>query len=47
MCFKKKCLNCGKPTYGGCGKHIELVLGDVPVEDRCPGHEKKDEDEDS
>ncbi|MCG5056230.1 MAG: hypothetical protein KA712_25060 [Myxococcales bacterium] len=29
------CSRCGKPTYAGCGAHIEQVLGDVPPADRC------------
>lgn len=35
MCKRVTCRNCSKPTYAGCGKHIEQVLGDVAVEDRC------------
>ena len=45
MCYRKRCSICGKLTYGGCGKHIEAVLGDVPQEQRCQGHETKDEDD--
>jgi len=35
MCYKVDCEKCGKPTYKGCGRHIEEVLDDVPEEDRC------------
>ena len=35
MCHRVKCPTCGKPTFAGCGAHIEQVLGDVPVKDRC------------
>jgi hypothetical protein len=35
MCYRIVCLKCNKPTYRGCGRHIEDVLGDVPVEERC------------
>lgn len=35
MCRRVQCNKCGKPTYAGCGAHIEQVLGDVPKEDRC------------
>ncbi|MBM4364033.1 MAG: hypothetical protein FJ104_15240 [Deltaproteobacteria bacterium] len=35
MCQRVKCASCGKPTYAGCGRHIEQVLGDVPAEQRC------------
>jgi hypothetical protein len=35
MCRRVECSRCGKPTYAGCGAHIEQVLGDVPLEQRC------------
>ncbi|MCO4764271.1 MAG: hypothetical protein KC502_22355 [Myxococcales bacterium] len=35
MCSRIKCYDCGKPTWAGCGAHIELVLRGVPPEDRC------------
>jgi hypothetical protein len=35
MCRRIQCSSCGKPTYAGCGMHVEQVLGDVPKEDRC------------
>lgn len=35
MCVRTKCEQCGKPSYAGCGKHIEQVLGDVPPAERC------------
>ena len=35
MCRRVQCEKCGKPTYAGCGAHIEQVLGDVPRADRC------------
>ena len=35
MCQRVTCKSCGKPTYAGCGRHIEAVLGDVPPEARC------------
>ena len=41
MCKKVICEFCKKPTYEGCGKHIESVLADVPEEERC----KCDEEE--
>lgn len=41
MCQRINCSTCGKPTYAGCGRHIEAVLGDVPVADRCRCREKK------
>ncbi len=35
MCHKVTCDSCGKPTWEGCGDHIEYALGDVAVPDRC------------
>lgn len=35
MCYRVECRECGRPSYGGCGAHVEQVLGDVPVEHRC------------
>lgn len=35
MCRRTMCKNCGKPSWAGCGAHVEQVLGDVAVEDRC------------
>jgi len=35
MCRRVTCPTCGKPTFAGCGMHIEQVLGDVPKADRC------------
>jgi hypothetical protein len=35
MCQRINCKRCGKPTYAGCGRHIEAVLGDVPQAARC------------
>jgi len=39
MCRRVSCEICEKPTYVGCGEHIEQVLGDVPVNERCQGHD--------
>ncbi len=35
MCRRVQCAKCGKPTFTGCGLHIEQVLGDVPTAERC------------
>jgi hypothetical protein len=35
MCRRIECATCGKPTYAGCGAHVEQVLADVPVGERC------------
>jgi hypothetical protein len=35
MCYRVKCGKCGKPTWQGCGLHIEQALKGVPEADRC------------
>ena len=35
MCMRTGCQQCGKPSFAGCGLHIEQVLRDVPAERRC------------
>jgi hypothetical protein len=35
MCQRVKCDRCGKPSWVGCGAHVEQVLGNVPLEKRC------------
>ena len=35
MCIRVKCHACGKPTYAGCGAHVESVLAGVPAAQRC------------
>ena len=35
MCFRITCSTCGKPTWSGCGRHIDSSLAAVPVDDRC------------
>ncbi|HET9626046.1 MAG TPA: hypothetical protein VFP84_32015 [Kofleriaceae bacterium] len=30
-----QCNQCHKPTWAGCGAHVEQVLGHVAVADRC------------
>ena len=29
------CATCGRPTFAGCGAHVEQVLADVPTTERC------------
>jgi hypothetical protein len=41
MCQRITCRECGKPSFAGCGRHVESVLGDVPRAKRCPGHAPK------
>jgi len=35
MCRRIECRKCGRPTFAGCGAHVEQVLGDVPPAQRC------------
>ncbi len=35
MCQQITCQNCGRPTWIGCGQHIEEALAGVPAADRC------------
>lgn len=35
MCRRVECRTCGKPTFAGCGAHVEQVLRDVPAAKRC------------
>jgi hypothetical protein len=38
MCEKLICRKCSKPTWAGCGEHIEQALAGVAKADRCQGH---------
>jgi hypothetical protein len=35
MCTQVRCRSCGKPTWAGCGRHIEAALANVPRDERC------------
>jgi len=35
MCRAVKCNKCHKPSWAGCGAHVEQVLGHVPRSERC------------
>jgi len=41
MCSRVTCRDCGKPSFVGCGRHVEQVLGDVPPEERCRCREER------
>jgi len=41
MCRRVECRKCGRPTFAGCGAHVEQVLGDVPVAQRCRCREEQ------
>lgn len=40
MCRRVSCSKCGKPSWAGCGAHVEQVLGDVPKSERCQCREQ-------
>lgn len=35
MCARITCSNCNKPTWAGCGQHVEEALEGVTLADRC------------
>lgn len=35
MCHQITCPTCSKPTWEGCGQHIEHALKGVPSNERC------------
>ena len=35
MCMRITCDICGKPTWAGCGQHVDEALAGVPQADRC------------
>ena len=35
MCHQITCATCHKPTWEGCGEHIEYALKGVPPNERC------------
>ena len=38
MCEKVACRKCNKPTWAGCGEHVELALAGIAIADRCACH---------
>lgn len=44
MCRRVECRKCGRPTFAGCGAHVEQVLGDVPASERCRCAQKRPEE---
>ena len=30
-----ECSRCGKPTWAGCGQHVEQVMAGIPKDERC------------
>lgn len=41
MCRRIDCRSCGRPSFAGCGAHIEQVLADVPPAQRCKCREER------
>ncbi|WP_167853928.1 hypothetical protein [Acidipropionibacterium timonense] len=39
MCHRITCPLCGRPSWEGCGRHVEDALAGVARADRCPGHD--------
>jgi hypothetical protein len=35
MCRAITCNKCKRPSWAGCGAHVESVLGHVPPSERC------------
>lgn len=35
MCRPITCPACKRPSWAGCGAHVEQVLGHVPTAERC------------
>ncbi len=35
MCHRVQCTRCGKPSWVGCGRHVEQALAGVPADERC------------
>ena len=35
MCYPVPCQKCGKTTWAGCGKHKDMVMAKIPVDQRC------------
>jgi len=42
MCIKVTCKICKKPTWSGCGEHIEEALDGIAIVDRCAGNAGED-----
>jgi hypothetical protein len=41
MCRRINCERCLRPSYAGCGMHVEQILGDVPPAERCRCRERE------
>lgn len=45
MCRRVNCPTCGRPTWAGCGAHIEQALAGVPKDERCQCQESGNQHE--
>lgn len=41
MCHQVTCSKCHKPTWSGCGRHVEQALSNVPKDKRCSCNDSK------
>ena len=41
MCRRVDCRKCGKPSFAGCGQHVDQVLAGVPPDRRCRCADKR------
>ncbi len=35
MCFPVPCNRCGKTTWDGCGAHVDEVMAEISIDQRC------------
>ncbi|KAJ9669929.1 hypothetical protein PVL29_026474 [Vitis rotundifolia] len=35
MCFRQDCKQCGKYTWGGCGKHLDTLYASIDKGKHC------------
>ncbi|XVE87228.1 hypothetical protein DITRI_Ditri18aG0099400 [Diplodiscus trichospermus] len=35
MCYRVDCKQCGKYSWGGCGKHLSTLYASIDEEKRC------------
>lgn len=46
MCHRITCFTCGRPTWEGCGEHIDQALAGVSADERCHCHAASQEEQD-
>lgn len=35
MCYKVLCKDCNRWTWAGCGQHVQQVMVNIPLDQRC------------